>query len=111
MEIRWGEGELFACLCVCGGGSGQHHIKKYGSREGNEAQSEEEEEAVCLSPVFKRVLNVVLSEMANLIMRRVFAGVVCEMFTTVFHGDCVGYRNPGITLAYQKVSIALQWES
>lgn len=73
-----------------GGGDGQHHIKKYGSREGNEVQSGGEEEAVCLSLVFKRVLNVMLSEMANLIMPRVFAGVVGEMFTTVFHGDCVG---------------------
>lgn len=75
------------CMRKRGGDNGQHHFKKYGSGEGNEAQWKEE--AVCLFPVFKRVLNVVLSGMANLIIQRVFAVVFCEMFTTVFHGDCV----------------------
>lgn len=61
-----GGGDYFHACVWKEGSDGQLHIKKYGSREGNEAQSKEE--TVCLFSVFKRVLNVVLTEMANLIM-------------------------------------------
>lgn len=78
------------CIGEGGGQTGQLPVKKYGSRKGNEPQWKEE--AVCLLSVFKRVLNVVLSGMANLIIQRVFAVVFGEMFATVFHGDCVWYK-------------------
>lgn len=83
--------------------------EKYGSRQGNEAQCKEE--AIRLFSVFKRVLNMALSGMVNLLMLVVFAVVLREMFTAVFHGDCVldGTKG-GIALAYQEnVHCKIYW--
>lgn len=83
----------------------QLHGEKYEWRQGNEAQWKDE--AVCLFSVFKRVLNMVLSGMVNLIMLGVFAVVFREMFTAVFHGDCVlDGTKEGIALAYREMFIA-----
>jgi len=83
--------------------------EKYGSRQGNEAQWTEE--AIRLFSVFKRVLNMALSGMVNLLMPVVFAIVLREMFTAVFHGDCVldGTKG-GIALAYwENVHCKIYW--
>lgn len=83
--------------------------EKYGSRQGNEARWKEE--AIRLFSVFKCVLNMALSGMVNLLMLVVFAVVLREMFTAVFHGDCVldGTKG-GIALAYQEnVHCKIYW--
>lgn len=89
--------------------AGRLRAEKYGSRQGNEAQWKEK--AIRLFSVFKRVLNMALSGMVNLLMLVVFAVVLREMFTAVFHGDCVldGTKG-GIALAYQEnVHCKIYW--
>lgn len=89
--------------------AGGRRAEKYGSRQGNEAQWKEE--AIRLLSVFKRVLNMALSGMVNLLMPVVFAVVLREMFTAVFHGDCVldGTKG-GIALAYREnVHCKIYW--
>lgn len=90
-------------------GAGWLCAEKYGSRQGNEAQWQEE--AIRLFSVFKRVLNMALSGMVNLLKLVVFAVVLREMFTAVFHGDCVldGTKG-GIALAYRgNVHCKIYW--
>lgn len=91
------------------GRAGRLCAEKYGSGQGNEAQWEEE--AIRLFSVFKRVLNMALSGMVNLLMLVVFAVVLREMFTAVFHGDCVldGTKG-GTALAYREnVHCKIYW--